>query len=59
MKIWFPKGKQRIIPTYVKHEGVKLVGCLDYETDCIYVEEYKKYDVEVFCSFCPCIQPER
>ena len=29
MKTWFPVGKQRIIPTYGKHEGVKLVGFLD------------------------------
>lgn len=25
-KTWFAKGKQRIIQTYGKHEGVKLVG---------------------------------
>ena len=37
MKTWFPKGKQRIIPTYGKHEGVKLVGFLDYETGHVYV----------------------
>lgn len=42
MKTWFPKGKQRIIPTYGKHEGVKLVGILDYETGHVYVEEHKK-----------------
>lgn len=48
MKTWFPKGKQRIIPTYGKHEGVKLVGILDYETGHVYVEEHKKYDAEVF-----------
>lgn len=38
-------------PTYGKHEGVKLVGCLDYETGYIYVEEHKKYDAEVFLGF--------
>ena len=31
-KTWFAKGKQRIIQTYGKHEGVKLVGFLNYET---------------------------
>lgn len=51
MKTWFPKGKQRIIPTYGKHEGVKLVGFLDYEIGHVYVEEHKKYDAEVFLQF--------
>ncbi len=50
-KTWFVKGKQRIIPTYGKHEGVKLVGILDYETGKVYVEEHKKYDAEVFKGF--------
>ena len=51
MKTWFPVGKQRIIPTYGKHEGVKLVGFLDYETGSVYVEEHKKYDAGVFLGF--------
>ena len=51
MKTWFLKGKQRIIPTIGKHEGVKLVGCLDYETGRVYVEEHKKYDAEIFLRF--------
>lgn len=51
MKTWFPVGKQRIIPTYGKHEGVKLVGYLDYEMGTVYVEEHKSYDAEVFHSF--------
>ena len=51
MKTWFLKGKQRIIPTFGKHEGVKLVGCLDYETGRVYVEEHKKYDAEIFLRF--------
>lgn len=51
MKTWFPVGKQRIIPTYGKHEGVKLVGFLDYGTGSVYVEEHKKYDAEVFLGF--------
>ena len=50
-KTWFAKGQQRIIPTYGKHEGVKLVGFLNYETDEVYVEEHKKYDAEVFRRF--------
>lgn len=51
MKTWFPVGRQRIIPTYGKHEGVKLVGCLDYERGKVYIEEHKKYDAEVFLGF--------
>ena len=48
MKTWFPVGKQRVIPTYGKHEGVKLVGFLNYGTGDVYVEDHKKYDAEVF-----------
>jgi len=44
-------GRQWVIPTYGKHEGVKLVGCLNYETDNVYVEEHQKYDAEVFLQF--------
>jgi len=51
MKSWFPKGEQRIIPTYGKHYGAKLVGVLNYETGKVYVEEHKKYDAMVFLSF--------
>ena len=51
MKNWFPKGQQRIIPTYGKHEGVKLVGFLDYCTGKVYVEEHEKYDAQVFLDF--------
>jgi putative transposase len=50
-KTWFLRGKQRIIPTYGKHEGVKLLGVLNYETgrvDCI---EEEKYDAEIFLKF--------
>jgi len=51
-KTWFRKGEQRIIPTYGKHEGVKLVGILNYETGHVYcVEEKEKYNAEVFLKF--------
>lgn len=50
-KTWFLKGKQRIIPTYGKHEGVKLMGVLNYETGHVYCIEKKKYDAEVFHRF--------
>lgn len=51
MSNWFLKGKQRRIRTYGKHDGVKLVGYLDYETGQVYVEEHKKYDAEAFLQF--------
>ena len=50
-KTWFERGKQRKIKTYGKHEGVKLVGFLNYETGEVYCEEHKKYDAEVFLEF--------
>jgi len=50
-KTWFIKGQQRIIPTYGKHEGVKLVGILNYETGHLYCVEEEKYDAEVFLKF--------
>jgi len=40
-KSWFVKGQQRVIQTYGKHEGVKLLGILNYETDKVYIEDHK------------------
>jgi len=50
-KTWFLRGKQRIIPTYGKHQGVKLLGTLNYETGEIFCVEEEKYDAQVFLSF--------
>lgn len=50
-KTWFERGKQRIIPTYGKHKGVKLLGVLNYETGHIYCIEEEKYDAKVFMKF--------
>lgn len=50
-KAWFRKGEQIIIRTYGKHEGVKLVGILNYETGKVYCMEEEKYDAEVFLIF--------
>lgn len=50
-KTWFEKGRQRIIPTYGKHEGVKLLGVLNYETGNIYCAEEKTYDANAFLRF--------
>jgi transposase len=48
---WFERGKQHVIKTFGKHQGVKLVGYLNYETGEIYCEEHESYDVEVFLGF--------
>ena len=50
-KTWFVKGRQKVIQTYGIHEGVKLLGILDYETGKVYVEDHKSYDAQVFMSF--------
>ena len=50
-KTWFPKGQQRIIPTYGKHEGVKLLGAINYETGNVYCEEHSKYNAVAFQEF--------
>lgn len=50
-KTWFLKGKQRIIPTYGKHQGVKLIGTLNYATGEIFCIEEEKYNAEVFLRF--------
>jgi transposase len=48
---WFLKGQQRIIPTYGKHQGVKLIGTLDYGTGEVFCVEEERYDAEVFLRF--------
>lgn len=50
-KTWFLKGHQRIIPTYGKHHGVKLMGILNYETGHVYCIEEEKYDAQIFKKF--------
>lgn len=47
----FSKSQQRIIPTYGKHEGVKLLGIINYETGKVYCEEHSKCNAEVFLEF--------
>ena len=51
MKSWFPKGEQKLIKTYGKHESVKLVGILNYETGNVYVEETEEFNAQVFLGF--------
>lgn len=48
---WLERGKQRLIKTFGKHRGVKLVGYLNYETGEVYCEEHETYDAEVFLGF--------
>lgn len=36
---WFERGKQKIIKTFGKHWGVKLVSYLNYESDDVYYKE--------------------
>ncbi|WP_251047706.1 IS630 family transposase [Planococcus sp. ISL-110] len=50
-RTWFLKGKQRLIPTYGKHKGVKLIGILNYETGAILCTEEEKYDAQTFLNF--------
>lgn len=51
MNNWFLKGKQRIIPTYGKHQSVKLIGVLNYETGRVYVQEEERYTADIFLKF--------
>jgi putative transposase len=51
MKSWFPKGQQRHIKTYGKHESLKLMGILNYETGKVYVEEAEEFNAQVFLGF--------
>jgi putative transposase len=51
MKSWFPKGEQRLIKTYGKHESVKLAGILNYETGRIHIDEAEEWNAQVFLQF--------
>lgn len=50
-RTWFLCGKQRIIPTYGQHKGVKLIGTLDYETGKIFVLKKSVMMRKPFCDF--------
>lgn len=50
-RTWFPKGKQRKIPTYGKHHGAKLIGCLNYETGEMLCQVKEAYDAVAFQEF--------
>lgn len=48
---WFPKGHQRKIPTYGRHQGAKLFGVLNYETGEILYRDGERYDAPAFIQF--------
>ncbi len=50
-RIWFAKGQQKIIPTYGKHWGAKLIGTLDYETGEVFCIQEERYTAKEFLSF--------
>jgi len=50
-KTWFLKGEQKIIPIYGKHQGVKFLGVLNYETGKVYCVEEEQYNAKVFLNF--------
>ena len=50
-KTWFPKGQQKIIPTYGQHQGVKLIGILDYGTGDAFCVQEERYTAVEFLSF--------
>lgn len=50
-KTWFPKGQQKVIPTFGKHSGCKLIGALDYETGEIIVTYESQYTAVEFLAF--------
>jgi transposase len=51
MKSWFAKGEQKLIKTYGKHESVKLIGILNYETGRVHIEEAEEFNAKVFLEF--------
>ncbi|MEK3913095.1 IS630 family transposase [Paenibacillus sp. FSL H7-0331] len=48
---WFPRGRQRKVPTYGKHEGAKLFGAINYETGQVHHREEEKADVAAWIRF--------
>jgi transposase len=50
-RTWFPKGCQRIVQTYGKHHGVKLIGVLDYESGEVFCSHSEAYDAQEFLKF--------
>ncbi|WP_233476133.1 transposase [Paenibacillus sonchi] len=47
----FPRGKQRKVSTYGKHEGAKLFGVINYETGQVHHREEEEADTAAFIRF--------
>lgn len=50
-RTWFATGQQKIVKTYGKHWGVKLIGTLDYETGEVFCVQEEQYTAKEFLSF--------
>jgi putative transposase len=50
-RVWFAKGQQKVVPTYGKHHGAKLIGALDYETGEVFCTQELQYTANEFLSF--------
>ena len=50
-RTWFLKGQQKVIPTYGKHWGAKLLGILDYASGEVWAMQAQQYDAAVFLEF--------
>ncbi|MCR8636976.1 IS630 family transposase [Paenibacillus radicis (ex Xue et al. 2023)] len=48
---WFPKGQQRKVKTYGRHEGAKLFGAINYETGQVHHREEEKADLTAWIRF--------
>lgn len=48
---WFPKGHQRKIPTYGRHEGTKLFAAINYATGYVIYREEQTTDAITFQHF--------
>ncbi len=50
-RTWFPKGRQKVIKTYGKHWGTKIIGALDYETGEVFCIQEDRYKAVEFLRF--------
>ena len=50
-RTWFAKGQRKIVPTYGKHHGAKLIGSLDYGTSEVFCTQENQYTAQEFLSF--------
>lgn len=48
---WFPKGRQKIVQTYGRHWGTKIIGSLDYETGEVFCIQEDQYTAKEFLAF--------